>query len=387
MIITVIIPTYNEEENIEILVTLLEEKFKLFPNYIFNILFVDGNSKDNTVAFIKKAQKDFKNIKLIEEQEKSGLGGAYIKGFKFAMKELNSDYVVEMDADLQHNPDDFPKLVEKISAGFDMVIGSRYVKGGSVPKEWAIYRKFISYFGSLFARVVLRIFKVKDFTSGFRLTKVAGVLDQIEFSKIKSKGFAYKMDMLVRIYDMKAKITEVPISFGLRDRGTSKMEQRNFRDSLKVVVDFALERNKNFIKFMVVGFGGLFTDLGMFYLAKNYFNFIDNLSQSLNGAISPLALASFISGTTAMIFTFSLNNLWSFKERMRISLIKIIPVFILYSASSYVPILLRSSFIHYLEGIYGDNSFIIYSGFMAGVVFGIFWNYTVYSKIIWKKNG
>jgi dolichol-phosphate mannosyltransferase len=250
MKISVIIPTYNEEENIKILVPLLQQKFTLFPDYDFKILFVDGNSTDETVSSIKKLQKEYQNIEIILEKEKSGLGGAYIKGYKYSIDELKADYVVEMDADLQHNPDDFPKLIEKIKDDYDLVIGSRYVKGGSVPKEWALYRKFISYFGSLFARIVLRIFKVKDFTSGFRLTKVKGILDQIDFSKIKSKGFAYKMDMLVRIYDMKAKITEVPIAFGLRDRGSSKMEQKNFSDSLMVVLNFAKERNKNFIKFI-----------------------------------------------------------------------------------------------------------------------------------------
>lgn len=385
MKITVVIPTYNEEENILILVPLLLEKFKLFKDYDFSILFVDGNSKDHTSRVIKDFKKDHKNIHLIEESSKTGLGSAYIKGFDYSMETLKADYVVEMDADLQHNPEDFPKLIKKISEGYDFIIGSRYIKGGSVPKEWAAYRKLISYFGSLFARIVLRILKVKDFTSGFRVTKVKGFLDQIDFSDIKSKGFAYKMDMLVRIYDMKARIVEVPINFGLRDRGTSKMEQRNFKDSLKVILYFAKERNKNFIKFMLVGFGGLFTDLGVFYFAKNYSTFVDRVSFFFNQAYSPLAIASFISGTTAMIFTFTLNNLWSFKERERISIIHLIPVFIIYSISSYIPILLRSTLIHMFEVSYGENSIMIYFGFMLGILFGIIWNFTVYSKIIWRK--
>lgn len=371
MKISVIIPTYNEEENIKILIPLLLEKFKEFKNYEFFIVLVDGNSKDKTVAVIKNFQKDFKLIHLIEEESKSGLGGAYIKGFNYSIDKLKADFVIEMDADLQHSPDDFPKLIKKISEGYDFIIGSRYVKGGSVPKEWAAYRKFISYFGSLFARVALRILKIKDFTSGFRATRVKGFLDQIEFTKIKSKGFAYKMDILVRIFDMKAKIAEVPISFGLRDRGTSKMEQKNFRDSLKVVLELSMERNKNFIKFVIVGFGGLFTDLILFNLLS-----LKMLS----------ATASLISGLVAMLFTFLMNNFWSFNERQKNSIKVLIPTFIIYSLSSYIPILLRSYLIHQLELTYGDTFLVSNVGFLIGVMFGIIWNFTVYSKIIWRKN-
>ena len=370
MKISVIIPTYNEEENIEILVPLLLEKFKSFKNYNFNILFVDGNSRDKTVAVIKKFQKEYQNIYLIEEESKSGLGGAYIKGYIYSIEKIKADYVVEMDADLQHNPEDFPKLIQKITEGYDFIVGSRYVRGGSIPKEWALYRKLISYFGSFFARTILRISKVKDFTSGFRVTKVKGILDQIEFSKLKSKGFAYKLDMLVRIYDLKAKICEVPISFGLRDRGTSKMEKKNFMDSLYVVLEFAKERNKAFLKFLIVGFGGLFTDLTVFSISDFY-------TTSSN--------SSLISGFTAMILTFILNNFWSFKERQKVSLKILLPTFIVYSISSYIPILLRSYLIHFMEVSYGDSIFIKYPTFFVGVLFGIVWNFTVYSKIIWRK--
>jgi dolichol-phosphate mannosyltransferase len=371
MKITIIIPTYNEEENIKILIPLLQDKFKFFPDYDFTILIVDGNSKDSTVEVTKKLQSEFSNLEILVEKEKSGLGGAYIKGYKYAMEKLESDYVVEMDADLQHNPEDFPKLIEKVSEGYDLVIGSRYVKGGSVPNEWALYRKAVSYFGSLFARVVLRIFQVKDFTSGFRLTKVRGVLDKIDFSKIKSKGFAYKMDMLVRIFDMRAKIIEVPISFGLRDRGTSKMEHKNFQDSLKVVLEFAKERNKNFIKFIIVGFGGLFVDATLFNI--------------LSIQLEPYYSAIF-SGFVAMLFTFLLNNYFSFRERQKKRLVDLLLFFVAYSLSSLVPIFVRGYIIYLFVYEFGDTFIIRNSAFFLGIFLGLIWNYTVYSKIIWKKN-
>jgi dolichol-phosphate mannosyltransferase len=370
MKIVVVIPTYNERDNIKILINALLQKFALFPKYDFNILVVDGNSKDGTAEAVKDLQKESKLIYLLEETSKSGLGSAYIKGFEYSISKLNSDYVVEMDADLQHSPEDFVNLISEIEKGYDVIIGSRYVKGGSVPNEWALYRKLISYFGSLFARTALRIPIVKDFTSGFKVTKVKGVLDQVDFSKIKSKGFAYKMDFIIIFSDMKVKFKEVPIHFGLRDRGTSKMEKTNFKDSFNLVITYFKERNKNFLKFVMVGFGGLFTDLLVFNISNIFVR---------------SATASIISGSVAMLFTFTLNNFWSFRDRKAISFRMLFPTFLFYVASSYVPILLRSYLIHQLEVVYGESFLISNLGMMLGISFGIIWNFTVYSKIIWKK--
>lgn len=370
MKIVLVIPTYNERENIQILIPALAERFLRFPEYHFDILVVDGNSQDGTSDAVKELNKKFPNIHLIEEKSKSGLGSAYLKGFTEAMYKLKADYVVEMDADLQHNPDDFVKLISEIKNEYDLIIGSRYVKGGSVPSEWALQRKLISYFGSLFARILLRIPKVKDFTSGFKVTKVKGVLDKVDFSKIKSKGFAYKMDFIIIFSDMKVKIKEVPISFGLRDRGTSKMEKKNFRESLNLVINYFKERNKNFIKFVIVGFGGLFTDLLIFNISNIFVR---------------SATASIISGSVAMLFTFSMNNFWSFRDREKIILRMLLPTFLFYVSSSYVPILLRSYLIHSLEIAYGESLLVSNFGMLMGICFGIVWNFTVYSKIIWKK--
>jgi len=370
MKIVVVIPTYNERDNIKILINALFTKFELFPDYNFDILVVDGNSNDGTGMAVKELQNSYKNLFLLEETSKSGLGSAYLKGFNYSINELKADYVVEMDADLQHSPEDFTKLIDEIKHGYDVIIGSRYVKGGSVPSEWAFYRKLISYFGSLFARIVLRIPKVKDFTSGFKVTKVKGVLDRVDFSKIKSKGFAYKMDFIIIFSDMQVKFKEVPIHFGLRDRGNTKMEKSNFKESFNLVITYFKEKNKNFLKFVIVGFGGLFTDLILFNLSNIFVR---------------SATASLISGSVAMLFTFSLNNFWSFRDREKISLKMIIPTFLFYIASSYVPILLRSYLIHELEVRYGEGFLISNLGMLIGISFGIIWNFTVYSKIIWKK--
>jgi len=371
MKITVIIPTYNEGENIKILIPSLLEEFSKFKNYDFSILVVDGNSKDETAKNVKSFQKKYNNIFLLEEESKSGLGSAYIKGFEFAMKKIQSDYVVEMDADLQHNPSDLSSMIEEIKNNYDLILGSRYVLGGSVPKEWNFKRKFISYFGSLFARVVLRIFKIKDFTTGFKITRVNGVLDKIDFSKVASKGFAYKIDLLAKMYDMKIRIKEVPITFGLRDRGTSKMEEKNFKDSLNVVLKYSIQRNKNFIKFIIVGFGGLIIDYSVFNLAFFVFHILD--------------YPKFISGFTAMIFTFTMNNFFSFRERKKTSVKEFIPYVSLYVVSSSIPIYVGQQIIDYTRSIFGKDIIAINIAFFFGIFLGLIWNFTVYSKIIWRK--
>jgi dolichol-phosphate mannosyltransferase len=388
MKITVIIPTFNEEENLKILLPALESVFDTIPRYDFSILVVDGASKDNTILVVKNFQIRNKNVYLLEEEKKSGLGSAYIKGFNYAMSVLKSDFVVEMDADLQHDPSDLSKLVSQIEHGYDLVIGSRYIKGGSVPASWSLNRKFISKYGSLFTAIVLRIFSIKDFSSGFKLTRVKGFLDSLDFSKLRSKGFAYKFDMLIKLFEMKARIKEVPIHFGLRDRGTSKMEKNNLRDSLRVVLSFAVDRNKNFIKFVVVGFGGLFVDLLLFnilwVILQPYYQVFD--SHFYFWYFSILDPASFFSGLVAMIFTYTMNNFWSFRERKRTDLKKLVGIFVVYALFSSVPIVFRSSLVSYIVDLMGNNFLIRNFGFMIGVGFGIIWNYTIYSKVIWKKD-
>ena len=198
MKIVIVIPSYKEKENLEILIEELEKEFKKIKKHEMWVLNVDANSPDGTAAFIKKKAKEYGNIELYLEKKKEGLGAAYMKGMKYAMEKMKADAVIEFDADLQHDPKYIPAMVKKFDEGYDHVIGSRFVKGGSIPKEWAFHRKFLSKYGGLFTRVILffpQINKVKDVSTGFKLTRVKGVLDQIDFSKI-SKGFYYKTEML-----------------------------------------------------------------------------------------------------------------------------------------------------------------------------------------------
>lgn len=371
MKIVIVIPTYNEGLNIGKMIDALLSEFKNAVKHEWHILVVDGNSPDDTAAIVEKKAVDNSCIHLILEKEKAGLGAAYLYGFSYALDVLRADVLVEMDADFQHDPKDVVRLITEIDNGYDYVIGSRFVSGGSIPKDWAFYRKFLSVGGNVFSRLVLGILNISDFTSGFKATRVAGFADKLDFKSILSNGFAYKIDLLYKIYKLGARIKEIPISFGVRDRGVSKMEKNNFMDSLKVVLSIRYRESQRFIKFCIVGFFGLFVDAVVFNVLR-----VDVFSSTISALIS---------GFCAMLSTFILNNYWSFKDSSIKSPSAKIKGFLLYLASSTVPILFRSKLVYWGVLTFGDTLLMSNIMFFVGVVFGLIWNFIVYNKIIWKK--
>src|SRR3989344_777254 len=187
--IVVVMPSYNEKDNISRMIEeLVDQEFPKITGVQMHLLVVDGNSPDGTGDVVKNAAKTRKNLHLFLEPEKRGLGMAYVSGFKYAISELDADAVMEMDADCQHPPRFVKPMVEAYLNGADYVIGSRYIPGGSVPKEWALFRKAVSFTGNLFIRLVLLKPRIHDLTTGFRLTRVKGVLDQIDLDNLMEPG-------------------------------------------------------------------------------------------------------------------------------------------------------------------------------------------------------
>jgi len=170
---------------------------------------------------VKEIAKKFRGIFLLSGKKK-GLGAAYIRGFKHALEKLKADVVVEMDSDFSHDPADLPRLLSEIERGYDFVIGSRYVKGGKIPKNWNFFRVANSRWGNRFARYLAGIDNVKDCTSGFRAIK-AQVLDQIRLSSLKVRGYSFQMNLLYRAFVNGAKIKEIPIKFRERAWGRTKL--------------------------------------------------------------------------------------------------------------------------------------------------------------------
>lgn len=220
----VIIPTYNEIENIE---RMLNKVFSLKKD--FHVLIVDDGSPDGTAQFVKNYIPIVEGRLFIEERSgKQGLGTAYIHGFKWALAR-KYEYVYEMDCDFSHNPDDLERLYNACAnEGADVAIGSRYCKGGHV-KNWPFTRWLMSYFASLYVRIILWL-NVKDTTAGFKCYR-RRVLEKIDFSQIKFVGYAFQIEMKYTAHKLGFKLKEVPITFIDRQFGQSKMSMKIFKEA------------------------------------------------------------------------------------------------------------------------------------------------------------
>ena len=212
----IVIPTYNEKENIKSLVTSI---FNLGSD--FRLVIVDDCSPDGTGKLADELAKEDSRVKVIHRPGKLGLGTAYIEGFQYAL-DHKAEYVLSMDGDLSHQPKYLPDFLKKIR-DYDVVIGSRYTKGGQI-LHWGIHRYVLSYGANLLARNILRL-KIKDCTSGFRCYR-RELLETIAFSEIKSEGYSFLIEMIFWCHNAGLKIAETPITFIDRKRGKSKISKR-----------------------------------------------------------------------------------------------------------------------------------------------------------------
>ncbi|MBT3538625.1 polyprenol monophosphomannose synthase [Candidatus Parcubacteria bacterium] len=221
-----VIPTYNEKENIEKLIT------KIFALNIsdLEILVVDDNSPDGTANIVERLSNKY-DIHLLKREGKLGLGSAYIAGFKKALG-LGADFIFEMDADFSHDPDDVPRMIEA-AQNADLVIGSRKIKGGGVI-GWGWTRKFMSNGAMWFSRILLGL-KPRDVTAGFRCFRKK-VLESIDIEKIKSNGYAFQEELLYKTQKAGFKITEIPVTFVDRQEGKSKLSKKDIIEFFIVMI-------------------------------------------------------------------------------------------------------------------------------------------------------
>lgn len=228
----VIIPTYNEKENIEAIV---RKVFSL--ETAFDILIIEDNSPDGTASIVKNLQNKFTNLYIVERKGKLGLGTAYITGFKWALAH-EYEYIFEMDADFSHNPEDLVRLYDACAnKGGDMAIGSRYVSGVNVV-NWPMGRVLMSYFASKYVRLVTGM-NIHDATAGFKCY-TRKVLETIKLDKIRFKGYAFQIEMKFTTWKYGFKIIEVPIIFTDRTQGSSKMSGGIFNEAVWGVIKMKL---------------------------------------------------------------------------------------------------------------------------------------------------
>ena len=298
MKVVIILPTYNESGNIAALLTSLQSQFERL-DHDMHVLVVDDNSPDGTAELVRQAMLKHANVHLITG-EKAGLGAAYIRGMQHAIGELRADVVFEMDADFSHDPADVPRLLAVLESGADFVIGSRHVKGGSIPKEWSLWRKLNSAGGNWVARYIAGLYGIRDCTAGFRAIR-ASVLREIDFAALRVKGYAFQVALLHQAVSLGAEVKEVPVHFVDRKRGQSKLGLADITEFVLNAWWIRMRALRTFLRFALVGASGTVVNLGVFSVA---------LHANLNKYVaSPLAIE------VSIIWNFVLNNYWTFRER------------------------------------------------------------------------
>jgi len=304
------------------------------------------------------------------QQDKPGLGWAYVKGMQYAATELKADAVMEMDADFQHPPRFVKPMVEAYLAGADYCIGSRYIKGGSVPKEWAASRKAVSFFGNLYIRLVLLNFKIHDLTTGFRLTRIKGVLDKIDLEKLRDLDrFAYKVDLLYQSLKNSKKTVEVPLEFASRTKEKSKFNWKEMIATFTLATILGIKDKQRFIKFGTVGFVG--------YLINAI------TLKILTTAGSPNWIAWSVPVELSIISNFILNNVWTFKTEKITGVGAVIKKFLTFNGTSLGALLIQTVAGIISDRILGTGARQITLPFI--IVFLVLpFNYLMYNLVIWK---
>lgn len=368
--IVIVMPTYNESENISKMIpALFEEEFPKIKAVEMHLLVVDDNSPDGTGKIVQEAMKKHQNLHLLGG-EKKGLGWAYIRGFKYAIEKLGADAVMEMDADFQHPPRFVKPMVDAYLEGADYIIGSRYIKGGSVPKEWALSRKLVSFFGNLFIRLVLLKPKIHDLTTGFRLTRVKGVLDKIDLDNLmEPERFAYKVDLLYQSIKNSKKVVEVPLEFAPRTQEKSKFNPKEMVSTFKVAIILGIKDKQRFIKFGTVGFTGFVVNFGLLRLFRSM-----GLSETL---------VWFLSAEISIISNYILNNIWTFSEAKIAGIKNTVVKFFQFNITSAGAIAIQSIFGPLGVKLVGTQYDYLVLAFV--VVFLVLpYNYAMYNIVIWK---
>lgn len=370
--VVIVIPTYNEREQVDKMIEALAVLFKQIKDYDMRLLFADDSSPDGTYKVVQEKMKKYKWLHLALNKKKMGIGGGYKTGFRYAMNELKADYVVEMDCDFQHRPIDLLRLLDKIKDGYDLAIGSRYITGGKIPDDWGFKRKFFSVVGNLVCRIGFLTPKIHDFTTGFKLTKVKGNLDEYNLDGFYSNSFAYKIQMAAEMANSGKKIVEVPIVFEPRTEGESKLIKNELGDFLRVILLFQLHNPKmiKLFKFGIVGGAGFVVNYVALRFLRNY-----GLTETLSWVFST---------ELAIINNYVFNNAWTFKDQEIKGLKQTIVKFLQFNLTSAGALLIQS-----IAGPIGVKLVgVQYDALVLAfiVLFLVLpYNFTMYNLVIWRK--
>lgn len=370
MNVVVILPTYNERENILTVLDRLHQAAKHASRYKISYLVVDDSSPDGTSEIVRKYQEKHKDVYLITGS-KQGLGRALLRGMTYAADQMKAEIIAQMDADLSHDPASLPDFLRALNNGADFVIGSRYIAGGSIPGNWGVIRKVYSIMANAIVRFGLGHLAIHDWTGGYR------VYHKVYYEKAKSemgeyRGYLFQIAFLNKAYKNGAHIVEVPIQFTDRLFGHSKIAPSEYiRDIFLYIIS---SRWKDFWsghvgKFMVVGTIGFII---------NTLLLIAFVAMKMHPAI-----ASALGAECAIISNFILNNNWTFHGR-KISGERIAGKFLQFNLTSLGALGIQSVSVWIGVYLLGYNVYFLF--YILGVGIGLIWNYLMYSRVIWKKN-
>ena len=360
-----VLPTYNEEENIENIIQQILKEEKNQSKHTFSILVVDDNSTDETQAIVQRYISLNSKIHLVTGQKK-GLGDAYKRGFKFALNDLKADVIFQMDSDGQHDASLIPDFVSYIEEGKDVVIGSRFIDGGTTP-DFSFSRLLMSKVGNLLVRYVGGITQVKDCTSGYRAIR-ASYLKELDFSYLSTRGYSFQSSLICDLAWRGADISEIPIEFSSRQGGESKLAIRDQIEFLLNIPRLGFRNLEDFMKYSLVGVSGVFVNLGLYLFLTRYYE--------ISELVAPL-----IAIESALISNFILNNFWTFGKRITQSRIRV--KFVKFHlVSGFSALINYSAFLtlFLVFGLYDILANLIGIG-LAAIV-----NYLINSNWTWKGN-
>ncbi len=361
----VVLPTYNEVENIESIIKAIFAMQSNVTTHQLYVIVVDDNSPDGTQEIVKKQMNQHPYLRLVTGN-KVGLGDAYKRGISFAITTFNPDLLLQMDADGQHDPKLIPEFINLANDGFSLVIGSRYVPGGSTP-DFSYWRKFLSIVGNFLIRHLGKASNVQDCTSGFRCIK-ANLLPKCNLDGLSTRGYSFQSLLVCELIRNGAKPIEVPIIFKDRVKGKSKLTLRDQIEFLVSITKITYRYSEDFIKYCLVGLVGVVVNLGAYLLLNRYFQI-------------PLQVASLIAIETSIVSNFLFNNYWTFKTRpKKLSVFRKLVNF--HIAAGIAGLLFYYLFFLLLTTVLGINDVL---SILLATTTGTISNYTINSLWTWRK--
>jgi len=361
----VVLPTYNEAENIEPIIRAIFDTQPNIKTHQLYVLVVDDNSTDGTQEIVKKQMKQFPHLNL-DTGNKIGLGDAYKRGIAFVTQELKADLLLFMDADGQHDPKLIPSFINNINQGFDLVIGSRLVPGGDSP-GFSYWRKFISVLGNFLVRNIGGARNIKDCTSGFKCIKL-DLLHKCDLNHLSTKGYSFNSLLVCELIKNGANPIEIPIIFSDRVKGKSKLSLNDQIEFLFNIMIIIFHNSRDFIRYCCVGLVGAAVNTGIYVLLNRYYQ--------IN-----LQVASLMAVETAILTNFLLNNYWTFKQRAKkLSLFQRLINF--HIAAGISGVFFYYLFFLFLVQVIGLNDLL---SIPFAIAAGTISNFTINSLWTWRK--